>query len=136
MRKLIRCGIAGRGGVWAVSVWTLLVGACLAQAAERLPGSSPLLPNAGNLQEQRKQIFDYFQNQIEAAQALRDDSWKPDFSSVDAYQRSLDGKRAALRKMLGLLHGGGKSEHRDERRSHPENYRSETSHHALGQSTS
>ncbi len=92
----------------------LLVLVCLganaySQEGGRLPGSQPLLPGAGSLEGQRKQIFDYFNRQIGAAQDKRDETWKPDFSSVKAYQKSLEGKRSALRKMLGLIEVDGKA---------------------------
>jgi dienelactone hydrolase len=94
-----------KSGAWAIVAAIALSGVCHSQAAGRLPNSEPLLPDAGDLQAQRKQIFEYFQNQIEAARDVRDDSWNPDYSSTETYRRSLAGKRQQLRKMLGLVEG-------------------------------
>lgn len=96
--------------IWACGLAVFaLSGFCYSQEGGRLPGSEPLLPDAGSLEGQRKQVFDYFNRQIEAVEAGRDQSWRPDFSSVEAYQHSLNDKRAALRGMLGLAEVGGKA---------------------------
>ncbi len=107
MRELATAYSDSRHSLFLVIALWASAGICLAQGAERLPGSEPLRPDAGDLRTQRKQIFDYFQNLIEAAEAGRDESWKPDFSSAEAYQRSLVGKRSDLRRMLGLVDDGG-----------------------------
>src|SRR6267378_1772696 len=52
---------------------------------------------------------EYWLKQIAATPALRDNLWRPDFSSVDAYRRSLRDHRENLRKMLGLLDLSNKS---------------------------
>jgi hypothetical protein len=79
--------------------WIFLSGVCFSQEAKQLPGSAPLLPNAGDLQEQRKQIFDYFQNQIAAAPVVRDESSKPNFSSHDSLS---SGRHYRLRQFQRL----------------------------------
>jgi len=60
---------------------------------------------AVQLNQERK----YWLKQIVATPALRDSLWRPDFSSVDAYRRSLRDHRENLRKMLGLVDLSNKS---------------------------
>jgi dienelactone hydrolase len=105
MRESKQWGRELRSGAWATVAAIALSSVCHSQAAGRLPNSEPLLPDAGDLQAQRKQISDYFQKQIETARDARDESWRPDYSSVEAYGSSLDGKRVRLRQMLGLIDG-------------------------------
>jgi dienelactone hydrolase len=57
---------------------------------------------------QLAQEQEYWLQQIAATPPLRDKFWRPDFSSVDAYRRSLQGHRESLRKMLGLIDLGSK----------------------------
>jgi len=52
---------------------------------------------------------EYWLKQIAATPALRDNLWRPDFSSVDAYRKSLQEHRENLRKMLGLVDLSNKS---------------------------
>lgn len=90
--------------VWIFALVVLASsGYCFSLDARRLSGSEPLLPDAGDLHHQRRQIFDYFQRLIEVVQKTRDQNWRPDFSSSSAYQSSLEYKRSSLRKMLGLV---------------------------------
>ena len=49
-----------------------------------------------------KQAQGYFLRRIEAARTARDQMWKPDFSSPEAYEKSLAPHRARCRAMLGL----------------------------------
>lgn len=112
MREMASGSTLPKFNALIVVAWCASVIACVGQEKGRLPGTESLLSDAGDLRAQRKQIFDYFNEQIEAAEAGRGRSWKPDFSSAEAYQRSLADKRAGLRKMLGLLEGeasGGKA---------------------------
>ena len=74
--------------------------------AETLPGTNRLtLPRDDDLVHARhmNQVKDYFQRRIEEARELRDREWKPDFSSPEAYEKSLSRHRANCRKMLGLV---------------------------------
>jgi dienelactone hydrolase len=84
----------------------LIAAACGAvSAAEHLPGTAPLaLPQqtAEIVQVQLKQVRDYFLQRIRAADKERRDRWQPDFTSREAYERSLDQHRIRCRSMLGL----------------------------------
>jgi dienelactone hydrolase len=62
------------------------------------------LPVSTNIrEEQRQQIIRYFLTQIAATPAKRDSRWQPNFSSLDSYKASVQGHRADLRAMLGLI---------------------------------
>jgi dienelactone hydrolase len=74
--------------------------------AEPLPGTGPLtLPRDDAVVHARhmQQVNDYFQRRIDAARELRDETWRPDFSSPHAYEASLAAHRDNCRKMLGLV---------------------------------
>jgi dienelactone hydrolase len=71
-------------------------------AEERLPGTDPLTVPPDLIAAHLKQAQGYFLRRIEAARAARDQMWKPDFSSPEAYEKSLAPHRARLRAMLGL----------------------------------
>ena len=75
-------------------------------AAEHLPGTEPLAISDGVdsiARGQVEQVIGYFQRRLEGARKLRDQRWKPDFASPEAYQRSIAHHRASCRKMLGLV---------------------------------
>ncbi len=93
-----RCAL----GVYAFAVLFWLPAHGWAQQRARLPGVKPLLANAGDLALQRKQVFDYFERQIEAARIERDKSWQADLATPAARKQAFPGRRADLRKMLGL----------------------------------
>ncbi len=73
-----------------------------------LPPDTPLpeqwiSPRRGEIYAQQlNQEQTYWLKQIAATPAMRDRLWKPNFSSVEAYQISLKGHRENVRKMLGL----------------------------------
>src|SRR5262245_8288526 len=52
---------------------------------------------------QHQQIEDYFLKRIQESASVRDQVWKPDFSSIPAYAASLRAHRKRLVEMLGLL---------------------------------
>ena len=74
-----------------------------------LPSGMPLpaamtFPKIGSIYvQQLQEENDYWLKMTEATPALRDEKWKPDFSSVAAYRASLGGHREDLRRMLGLV---------------------------------
>ena len=55
------------------------------------------------LVRQHQQIDDYFLKRIQESAAVRDQVWKPDFSSVTGYAASLQSHRKRLAEMLGLI---------------------------------
>ena len=61
-------------------------------------------PKSGSIYvEQLQEESDYWLKMTRATPALRDEKWKPDFSSVAAYRASLQGHREDLHQMLGLV---------------------------------
>jgi cephalosporin-C deacetylase-like acetyl esterase len=105
MQNVIGSRMAAGGltmGVCGVVIAALLNANCFSQEHDRLPGTESLLASAGELAPQRQQVFNYFEKRIAAASHVRDETWRPDFSSARAYQSSLEGQRKSLRTMLGL----------------------------------
>jgi hypothetical protein len=70
-----------------------------------LHGTAPLrLPLPDDiLEQQRRQIAQYFLREIAAAPRYRDKLWQPTFISLRDYHASLEAHRDHLRKMLGLI---------------------------------
>ncbi len=82
------------------------VGLVPATAAERLPGTEPLVLPDNLVADHLKQVQGYFLRRIEAARTMRDRAWNPDFSSVAAYHKSMEAHRENCRAMLGLTTAG------------------------------
>lgn len=75
-------------------------------AGEPLPGTTPLeLPSDDDIVHSKhlQQVTDYFQRRIAAARRLRDDAWKPDLTSDESYEKSIEHHRTTCRRMLGLV---------------------------------
>jgi dienelactone hydrolase len=72
-------------------------------ARHALEGTTPFTRPDNIIEQQYQQIYEYFLREIAATPARRDKLWRPDYSSVAAYQYSLAGHRTSLRKMLGLV---------------------------------
>lgn len=75
-------------------------------AGQPLPGTAPLdLPRDDAVVHARHlaQVTEYFQRRIEEARKLRDDTWKPDRTSVENYEKSIEHHRTSCRRMLGLV---------------------------------
>ncbi len=68
-----------------------------------LKGTAPLNLPSEVLAIQYEQIQNYFLKAISKARRERDELWKPDFSSAEAYRRSTQPHRDRLREMLGLV---------------------------------
>lgn len=81
----------------------LLAAGALAQTIQpSLPGTRTLdLPKDWR-EQQRQQIIRYYELRVAAAGTIRDRKWQPDFSSEEAYRKSVQPHRARLRAMLGL----------------------------------
>jgi dienelactone hydrolase len=81
----------------AVTVLTLPVW------AEPLPGTRPL-ERTGDLAAQMVEGIDkYLMRALAAAPQARKEYWKPDFSSREAYLRSVEPNRQHLKKILGVV---------------------------------
>jgi dienelactone hydrolase len=89
----------------ALTVWLQSLGvSCLFSAVESaLPGTAPLTWQ-GDLSARMVAGIDRFLVlETERTAADRARLWNPECSSIEAYQRSLDGKRQRLRTLLGVV---------------------------------
>jgi dienelactone hydrolase len=107
MTHLASCRSYSRPILCLVGLIALLLPATL-RAGEPLAGTSPLELAIGREVIHARcygQVHDYFQRRIEAAGELRRGEWNADFSSVEAYDKSLETHRVHLIEMLGLPEG-------------------------------
>ena len=73
------------------------------QAATPLP-STEAMTATGDLSAQMVAgIHQYLQRRLDEAPAARSAAWKADRSSVDAYAKAIEPKRARLRRLLGAV---------------------------------
>src|SRR5262245_22956271 len=71
--------------------------------AEPLPGTKPLT-REGDLAAQMVEGIDkYLMRELAASVERRQQYWKPDFSSPEAYQKSIKPNRDRFKKMLGVV---------------------------------
>ena len=85
-------------------VIAVLINAAFLNAQEAFPGTALLSPVSTNIvQIQLAQVTNYFQRQIDLAEAKRTELWQPKFSSRRAYERSIAPHRDHFRQMLGLV---------------------------------
>lgn len=92
----------------------IAVVACVASvsnsAAQALPGTAPLEPGKDWARVMLDGIHRYLNRETMESVKHRDRGFKPDFSSGEAYELSLEPKRDRLRRLIGLV---------DTRVSHP-----------------
>jgi dienelactone hydrolase len=81
----------------------LLAFAGVAAAADPLPGTKPLTEEGELHKKMVDGIHKYLDREIAASVAKRKDYWKPDFSSPEAYLKSIEPNRERLRKILGVV---------------------------------
>jgi dienelactone hydrolase len=74
-----------------------------ALAAEPLPNTKPLEEKEPLHKKMVDGIHTYLDREIAASVAKRKDFWKPDFSSPEAYLKSIEPNRERLRKYLGVV---------------------------------
>ena len=72
-------------------------------AADPLPGTKPLEEKGDLARLMVDGIHKYLDRELAASPAKRDQLWKPDTSSVENYQISVEPHRARLRKVLGVV---------------------------------
>jgi dienelactone hydrolase len=72
-------------------------------AAEPLPNTKPLEEKEPLHKKMVDGIHTYLDREIAASVAKRKDFWKPDFSSPEAYLKSIEPNRERLRKYLGVV---------------------------------
>src|SRR5262249_3895958 len=81
-------------------LWAILA---VPARAEPLPNTKPLTRD-GDLAAQMVEGIDrYLMRELEASVKKRAEFWKPDFSSAEAYQKSVEPNRQRRRKMLGVV---------------------------------
>jgi dienelactone hydrolase len=71
--------------------------------AEPLPGTKPLTRDGDLAAQMVEGIDKYLMRELEASVTKRKEYWKPDFSSVEAFQKSVEPNRQRLRKILGVV---------------------------------
>lgn len=86
-------------------VWMLLLCAGMGAAQEivTLPGTAPLTPLQEPDARMRADLDRFLMRELERAPANRQTFWRPDFSSVEAYARSLEPNRERLRAIIGAV---------------------------------
>ncbi|HXG12500.1 MAG TPA: hypothetical protein VNK04_22280 [Gemmataceae bacterium] len=72
-------------------------------AAEPLPGTQPLTAEGDLAAQMVAGIDKYLMREIAASVEKRKQYWKPDFSSVEAYVKSVEPNRERLKKILGVV---------------------------------
>ena len=96
-------------------IWPWVIAALFAVpsfSAESLPGTGPLeLARDDEVVHARcmKQVTGYFQRRIAEARESRRRTFKPDFSSVENYEKSMEPYRVRCRKLLGLANAKAES---------------------------
>ena len=71
--------------------------------SEPLPNTKPLTREGDLAMQMVEGIDKYLMRELEASVAKRKEFWKPDFSSVEAYTKSVEPNRQRLRKILGVV---------------------------------
>lgn len=74
-----------------------------APEAEALPGTAPLIRQGDSAMQMVTGIDRFLTRETEASVARRAAKWKRDFSSFEAYTRSVEPNRQRLRKILGVV---------------------------------
>ena len=75
----------------------------LAAAAEPLPDTKPLTEQGDLAAKMVEGIDKYLMREIAASVEKRKQYWKPDFSSPEAYLKSVQPNRERLKKILGVV---------------------------------
>ncbi len=76
---------------------------CPARAADPLPGTKPLTAEGDLAAQMVAGIDKYLMRELEASVKKRQEFWKPDYSSPEAYTKSVEPNRERLRKVLGVV---------------------------------
>src|SRR5262249_39966442 len=83
---------------------TVLIGAVARlTAGEPLPDTKPLTLEGDLAAQMVAGIDKYLMREIAASVEKRKEYWKPDFSSPDAYAKSVQPNRERLKKILGVV---------------------------------
>src|SRR5260221_10511693 len=73
------------------------------RAAEPLPNTKPLTEEGELHKKMVDGIHKYLDREIAASVDKRKQFWKPDFTSPEAYAKSIEPNRQRLRKILGVV---------------------------------
>jgi hypothetical protein len=87
----------------AVLFFNLLLLPCPALAADPLPGTKPLTDEGDLAAQMVAGIDKYLMRELDASVKKRQEFWKPEFSSPEAYTKSVEPNRERLRKILGVV---------------------------------
>jgi hypothetical protein len=95
-------------GAWSMNRWTIvmLLTAAMAsrvRASDQVPGTAPLTLTGDPAGLMVAGIDRFLDRQTELSLARRSSYWNRDYSSAQAYERSLAPNRARLRKILGVV---------------------------------
>src|SRR5262245_24164602 len=74
-----------------------------ARAAESLPDTKPLTEDGDLAAKMVEGIDKYLMRELAASIDKRKQYWKPDFSSAEAYDKSVQPNRERLKKILGVV---------------------------------
>ncbi|HEY8503044.1 MAG TPA: hypothetical protein VIL46_00580, partial [Gemmataceae bacterium] len=72
-------------------------------ADERLPGTEPLTREGDIAAQMVEGIDRYLMRELAASVGKREQFWKPDFSSPEAYRKSVEPNRERLKKIIGVM---------------------------------
>jgi len=87
----------------AVLFLTFVLLPCPAFAGDPLPGTKPLTAEGDLAAQMVTGIDKYLMLELEASVKKRQEYWKPDYSSQEAYTKSVEPNRERLRKILGVV---------------------------------
>jgi dienelactone hydrolase len=88
--------------LWLLTA-VLLVGWTRTAWADEVPGTKPLEAQGDLAARMVEGIDKYLMRALAASVEKRQAHWKPDYSSLEAYEKSLEPKRARLRRILGVV---------------------------------
>ncbi|HWR52350.1 MAG TPA: hypothetical protein VN428_14655, partial [Bryobacteraceae bacterium] len=86
---------------WSAIIFVLLAAPVSGQAP--LAGTAPLTGNRDFAIEMVDAINNFLVKETTAVAASRTRFWSRDFSSADAYSKSIEGNRSSLRRMIGAV---------------------------------
>src|ERR1700730_11611268 len=87
---------------WMLLVILLIISQS-ATAAGPLPGTKPLTVEGDLAAKMVEGIDKYLMRELGASTDKRKENWKPDYSSVEAYRKSVESNRQRLAKILGVV---------------------------------
>jgi dienelactone hydrolase len=76
---------------------------CPTVAADSLPGTKPLTEDGDLAAKMVAGIDKHLMRELDASVKKRQEFWKPEFSSPEAYTKSVEPNRERLRKILGIV---------------------------------